>query len=234
LFNRPGWLETCGPYGAVFLDEIGELDAAIHVKLLRVVQTRELQRIGETELRGFAGKVIAATHRDLEADMTAGRFREDFYYRICGDRITTPTLREQLADTPGDLGNLLCIAAGRVVGVAGADELAAEVERWVGTNLDPDYPWPGNMRELEQCVRNVLIRGEYWPRPTAARDATATPDVMRDGNLTAEELLQCDCTRVHAHTGSYEETGRRLGLDPRTVRAKVNAWTHRARDGQPE
>ena len=125
--DRAGWFETCGRHGAVFLDEIGELDAAIQVKLLRVLQTREFQRIGETTPRRFAGKVIAATNRDLAQEIAAGRFREDFYYRICADLIATPTLREQLADAPEDLRNLLRIVAGRVAGAAEADRLAT---RW--------------------------------------------------------------------------------------------------------
>ncbi len=229
--DRAGWLETCGPYGAVFLDEIGELDAAIQVKLLRVLQTREFQRIGETEVRRFTGKVIAATNRNLEAEIARGRFREDFYYRICGDRIRTPTLREQLDATPGGWRSLLRIAAGRVVGAACADELAVEVERWVETHLLADYAWSGNMRELEQCVRSILIRGEYEPRDILAGVSTAAAEVMGDGTLTAEEMLQCYCTKVYAQNRNYEETARRLKLDPRTVRAKVSAWARRAKAG---
>ena len=83
--DRSGWLETCGPHGAVFLDEIGELDAAIQVKLLRVLQSRTFQRIGETKPRRFEGKVIAATNRDLDEEIGAGRFRSDLYYRLCAD-----------------------------------------------------------------------------------------------------------------------------------------------------
>jgi DNA-binding NtrC family response regulator len=131
--DRAGWLETCGRHGAVFLDEIGELDAAIQVKLLRVMQSRLFQRIGETTPRRFEGKVIAATNRDLAQEITAGRFREDLYYRICADLIATPTLREQLADAPEDLRNLLRIVAGRVAGAAEADRLANEVAQWVST-----------------------------------------------------------------------------------------------------
>ena len=213
----------------MFLDEIGELDAAIQVKLLRVLQTRELQRVGETEVHHFGGKVIAATNRHLGRELAACRFREDFYYRICADRITTPTLREQLADTPGDLRNLLRIAADRVLGPAGADELTAEVERWVETNLQADYPWRGNMRELEQCVRSILIRGDYQPLPPVPAGETA--EVLWDGGLTADEVLQLYCANVHAQTGSYQETARRLGLDRRTVRVKIDAWTRRSWNG---
>jgi transcriptional regulator with AAA-type ATPase domain len=228
--DRRGWLEACGPYGTVFLDEIGELDAAIQVKLLRVMQTRDLQRIGETTPRHFEGKVIAATNRDLGREISAGRFREDLYYRLCADSITMPTLREQLADMPGDLRNLLHVAAGRVIAAAGVEALAAEVERWVEKHLGPDYPWPGNMRELEQCVRSILVRSEYWPR---RRPFDEMAEVLRDGELTADEMLQRYCATVYAQSGSYQETARRLRLDRRTVRTKVGAWTRRARNGAP-
>jgi hypothetical protein len=105
--DRAGWLEVCKPLGTVFLDEIGDLDAAIQVKLLRVLQTRTFQRLGETTDRGFQGKIIAATNQDLAAKIGDGKFREDFYYRLCSDIVTTPTLHQQLADCPDDLGNLV-------------------------------------------------------------------------------------------------------------------------------
>ena len=81
LEDRQGWLEVCPPFGTVFLDEIGDLDAGIQVKLLRVLQDRRFQRLGESSDHHFEGKVIAATHQDLPRAMRAGRFREDFYYR---------------------------------------------------------------------------------------------------------------------------------------------------------
>ena len=105
--ERKGWLEKCGDYGAVFLDEIGELDGAIQVKLLRVLETREFQRVGDTETLHFKGKIIAATNRDLAAEMHAGRFRHDLYYRLCADQLAPPSLAEQLADRPDDLADLV-------------------------------------------------------------------------------------------------------------------------------
>jgi transcriptional regulator with AAA-type ATPase domain len=222
IADRRGWLETCGIHGSVFLDEIGELDLAIQVKLLRVLQTRIFQRIGETEPRRFEGKVIAATNRDLDEEIAAGRFRSDVYYRICADVIRTPTLREQLADAPGDLRTLLLVVARRALG-GDAEEgarLAAEAERWVLEQLGADYPWPGNVRELEQCVRNVLVRGTYYPR--RVRRDTASEHPTR-GTATAEQLVQQHCALVYAETRSYQETARRLRLDRRTVKAKVEA-----------
>jgi sigma-54 specific flagellar transcriptional regulator A len=220
--DRAGWLEQCRPLGTVFLDEIGELDPAIQVKLLRVVQTRSFSRLGETQLRQFDGKIIAATNRDLAEEMSAGRFREDLYYRLCSDLISTTPLREQLADTPEDLHTLVLFAAQRIAG-NDAEQLAAEVETWIEEHLGRDYPWPGNIRELEQCVRNCLVRGEYLPRrPTTVPDATRTwlTEAER-GTLTADQLISHYCRWIYAKTGTYEGTAERIGLDRRTVKRKI-------------
>lgn len=218
--DHAGWLEDCPESGAVFLDEIGELDGSIQVKLLRVLQSRTFHRVGESESRRFLGKVIAATNRDLSAEMREGRFREDLYYRLCSDVITTPSLREQLDSTPKELDRLLLHIAR---GWAGDDslDLASEVGSWIAEQLPSDYAWPGNFRELEQCVCNVMIRGEYRPAapPTPTADLGAT---LRAGTLTADELLRYYCTFVYERTGSYEGAARRLKLDRRTVKAKVD------------
>jgi hypothetical protein len=221
--DRQGWLEVCGTYGCVFLDEIGELDPAIQVKLLRVLQTRVFQRIGETEPRRFAGKVIAATNRDLDEEIAAGRFRSDLYYRICADLIRTPSLREQLRDAPGDLRTLILILARRAVDDDAEEttRLATETEAWIEQHLGAEYGWPGNVRELEQCVRNILIRGEYEPRRAVRDDAGALADAMRRGTLTVDQLVQRYCAVVYGQTHSYRETARRLGIDRRTVMARL-------------
>ena len=225
LEDRVGWLEACPPLGTVLLDEIGDLDTSIQVKLLRVLQTREFQRIGETKPREFKGKLIAATNRDLDTEMRAGRFREDLYYRLCADLIETPSLRDQLRDSPDDLRNLVLFVSERVIGADEASDLADEVKVCVERDLGADYAWPGNVRELEQCVRNVLVRKRYHPRPVPETPNATDDDVAaawRDGGLTAEELLRRYCTRVYATTGSYQESARRLDLDRRTVKRFID------------
>jgi DNA-binding NtrC family response regulator len=220
--ERAGWLDECPPMGTVFMDEIGELDPAIQVKLLRVVQDRSFTRLGETKPRRFAGKIIAATNRDLAEEMHAGRFRADLYYRLCSDLITTVPLREQLADAPEDLHHLVLFAAERIAG-DDAEQLAREVEAWIEQHLGRDYAWPGNIRELEQCVRNCLVRGEYHPRNVvASKDMSrAWLDRAEHGTLTADELLSEYCRWVYAKVGTYEGTAERIGLDRRTVKRKV-------------
>lgn len=222
ITDRAGWLEQCQPLGTVFLDEIGELDPSIQVKLLRVVQARTFSRLGESHERRFVGKIIAATNRDLTAEMQAGRFREDLYYRLCADLISTTPLHEQLADTPSDLHTLVLFAAERIAG-DDAEPLAAEVESWITMHLGPDYPWPGNIRELEQCVRNCLVRGAYYPRrsPVPANPAHHWLRQAEAGALTADELLSHYCRSVYARLGTYEATAERLQLDRRTVKRKI-------------
>ncbi len=233
LQDRVGWLESCPAHGTVFLDEIGELDATIQVKLLRVLQSGVFQRVGETAERRFEGKLIAATNRDLPEEIEQGRFRRDLYYRLCADVVRTPTLREQIADSPEELPGLISLLARRIVGEEDADELTSEVVDFVREHLGHGYPWPGNVRELEQCVRNVLIRGSYTPAPLPRRapEGELVEQVLA-GSLDAEELLRRYCTHVYAQTGSYEEAGRRLGLDRRTVKARLDpALLERLRGG---
>jgi len=223
--DRRGWLETCHPLGTVFLDEIGEIDTTIQVKLLRVLHSRIFQRLGETEPRRFEGKIIAATNRDLAAEMQAGNFRQDFYYRICADMITTPMLNEQLAGSAENLRDLALFIARRESEPAEAEPLADEVVAWIERHLGLDYAWPGNIRELEQCVRNVMIRREYHPAlaaPSASAAACDLAAAIEAGTLSADELLKHYCTMTYAKTGSYEATAEKLKLDRRTVKSKID------------
>jgi transcriptional regulator with AAA-type ATPase domain len=222
--DRKGWLEACPPSGSVFLDELGEMDLAIQVKLLRVIETRRFSAVGDTVARDFRGKLIAATNRDLPSEIRAGRFREDLYYRLCADLIQTPSLADQIRDSPGVLRELIHYMTLRTVGDE-AERCLPEVEEWIATELPVDYAWPGNYRELEQCVRNVIIRRSYRPlaqAPSGNEDEFFAR--FRAGQLSADELLARYAARVYQLTGSYEEAARRMGLDRRTVKAKVELY----------
>ncbi len=222
LADRAGWMEECPPTGAVFLDEIGETDTGIQVKLLRVLQSRLFQPLGGTESRRFEGKVIAATNRDLPGEIRAGRFREDFYYRLCSDQIATPGLRDQLDAAPGDLETMVTHIAKRLLGGAEAEDFADEAVTWIEKSLGASYAWPGNFRELEQCVRNLILRGEYRPAGPLVRGAADDWNaVIEGGALTAEELMRRYTRIVFDQAGTIEETARRLDLDRRTVKARL-------------
>jgi transcriptional regulator with AAA-type ATPase domain len=224
--DRKGWLEICPPLGSVFLDEIGEISPDMQVKLLRVLQTRTFQRIGDTEDRRFEGKLIASTNRDPQEEMRTGRMRPDFYYRICSDLIETPSLRRQLAESPQDLESLVQVIASGLVSDQDLASVTAEVLGWIESSLGLDYAWPGNFRELEQCVRNVLIRGSYEaaasPATAAGTMTTELASEVAHMKLDAESLLRRYTTLVYYRTGSYLGAARTLGLDRRTVKAKID------------
>jgi transcriptional regulator with PAS, ATPase and Fis domain len=156
--------------------------------------------------------------------MEAGRFREDFYYRLCADRIETPSLRAQLQESPEDITNFVRFIATRLLPELPeeAGRLTDEVVSWVHEDLGPDYPWPGNIRELEQCVRSIMVRGSY--RPTKRRSSPEESQVVKfleavkRGELTREELLTGYFSLVYSRSGSYRAAGRLLGIDWRTVK----------------
>ncbi|MCC6581143.1 MAG: sigma-54-dependent Fis family transcriptional regulator [Phycisphaeraceae bacterium] len=224
--DRVGWLESCPDLGAVFLDEIGELEPTLQVKLLRVLQDRRFSRIGETRSRAFAGKIIAATNRDMATEIHQRRFRQDLYYRLCSDVIRTPSLREQLRDRPGDLDAMIMFITRRI-SPRQPQTLCRDAAAWIRQGLGETYDWPGNFRELEQCVRNVMVRGSYEPlanQTQSQRDPMQRLlDDVRHLRLDADSLLSRYAAMVHDREGSYEAAARRLGLDRRTVKARAAA-----------
>ena len=219
--DRKGWLETCPALGAVFLDEIGELATEIQVKLLRLIETRVFSAVGDSVPRSFEGKLIAATNRDLAFEIHKGSFREDLYYRLCSDLIVTPSLRQQVDESPQVLNELVRFLAARIAG-ADSEEVASEAIHFIETRLPPGYSWPGNYRDLEQCIRNILVRREYNPpaQPDPVQDDLFAE--ARSGRLSADELLSRYCTLIYAQTGSYEGAAGRVGLERRTVKAKID------------
>lgn len=229
LQDRKGYLEVCGESGTVFLDEIGEIDPVLQVKLLRILQTRMFTPIGDTAPKPFAGKLMAATNRDLLAEMRAGRFREDFFFRLNADRIHTPGLAEILDSDPLELETLVRFITNRFISSpADADTLTGEVCDFVENRLTLNYPWPGNFRELEQCVRNVMIHGNYEPpgagflsKRNAEGRLQELPAWLRAAfarNLDLEQIQAHYVQHVHAEEQGYEATARRLGCDRRTVK----------------
>ncbi|MEM7138510.1 MAG: sigma 54-interacting transcriptional regulator [Myxococcota bacterium] len=221
--DRVGHFENKSPADTVFLDEIGELDPEIQVKLLRVLQSRTFHRLGDAERRDFGGKIIAATNRDLSREMAEGRFREDLYYRLCSDVIHTPPLRAQLATDPEELGRLVTVLLQRVLG-AHDPRSVDEVMTGIAESVGMDYLWPGNIRELEQCVRNILIHGRYTPASHLAMPTglDALFGRMREASVTLDDVGAAYSTWAYARTGSYAQAGRRLGVDRRTVAKHID------------
>jgi DNA-binding NtrC family response regulator len=223
-----GALTRCGRAGTVFLDGINDADTPIQVKLLRVLETRRFLPVGATEARTFNGKIISASDRNLEEKVERGDFREDFYFRLCGDIIVTPSLREQLSDHPDDLTLLVRFILERELDCSITEdeksELTGEISGWINQHLGHQYHWPGNMRELEQCVRNILFHGKYRPMKRPPRSAIRKfLDSVANGAFDLDELKRAYITLMFALTRhKYSETGLRLRVDPRTVKKLID------------
>jgi sigma-54 specific flagellar transcriptional regulator A len=160
--------------GTLFLDEIGDMGLDMQVKLLRVLQERTFERVGSTEPRRVNVRILAATHRDLEARVDAGQFREDLYFRLNVFPVRVPPLRERIDDLPALLADL--IRRGQAAGrpPIGFDSTAMDCMR--------SYRWPGNVRELANLVErlsilypNREIRREDLPATIGERRRRATP-----------------------------------------------------------
>jgi transcriptional regulator with GAF, ATPase, and Fis domain len=217
-----GAFARCSSHGAIFLDEIGEVNAPVQIKLLDVLQSRTFSPVGSHRRERFSGRVIAATHRPLDELRRSGTFRDDFFYRLSSDTIVVPPLRDRLAEDPAELEALLEVLVPRLVG-ADASELVAPVRAAIDRNLGPGYEWPGNVRELEQCVRRVLLTQHC--HPDHARAGSMTDSFVAEvtsGVLTAEELVARYCALLYARHGTYVEVAKRTGLDRRTVKKHVD------------
>ena len=219
-----GVFERCSEHGALFLDEIGEVAIPVQIKLLQVLQERTFTPVGGREKKRFSGRVIAATNRPLAELRREGKFRDDFFYRLCSDVIEVPTLRQRLAESPAELEELVRLLVERVAG-GPAPELVAQALETLERDLPKGYSWPGNVRELEQAVRRILLAGRYAPLASASApdEDAALAEAVRAGELTADELLGRYSAMLYRRLGSYAEVARRTGLDPRTSRKHIGA-----------
>ena len=197
--------------GTLFLDEVGELPLEAQAKLLRVLQSGEFDRVGGTRALHADVRVIAATNRDLQAQVTAGRFRSDLYYRLNVFPITVPPLRERRGDIPG-LAQHFAAKASRKLGKPLRDLSGTFLER-AGA-----YDWPGNIRELENMVERALILADgellFPAAAPAAGDAESLEDVERSH---IRSVLERTRWVIEGDKGA----ARILGLNPSTLRGRL-------------
>ncbi len=149
LQRRIGRFETADK-GTLFMDEVGELPSDIQVKLLRVLQEQEFERIGSTRSQKVNVRLVAATNRDLESEVSAGRFRRDLFYRLNVFPVRIPPLRERISDVPLLVKHFLAQLERKL-----AKPLQAVTEE--GMRRLQAYPWPGNIRELQNVLERACV-----------------------------------------------------------------------------
>ena len=220
--NHEGIFSRCTPQGSIFLDEIGDVSIPVQIKLLQVIQERTFAPVGSHERRRFNGRVIAATNHPLDELRRSGRFRNDFYYRLCSDIIVVPPLRQRIQEEPGELEVLIGSILKRLIGDA-ATPYTRLVRDVIIRDLGRDYPWPGNVRELEQAVRRIIVTRHYRGDilPEAAGELERLSADIDAGTMDAQHLMSRYCTLLYDRFGTYEEVSRRTGLDRRTVKKYV-------------
>ena len=189
---RAGVFERAGG-GTLFLDEIGEVDLDFQAKLLRALQTREVLPVGGTRAKAVDVRIVAATNRDLRAEVAAGRFREDLYFRLAVIPIRLPPLRER----PEDVLPLANHFLARFAAELGREFVGFHptVETWL-----KGHPWPGNVRELENLVERaaVLARGEVITRDDLLLEANAPAPAPSGGDPDDALPLQAHLDRAAA------------------------------------
>lgn len=217
--------------GTIFLDEIGEMSPTMQAKLLRVLQQREIQRVGSEEIIQVDVRIVAATNRDLEDEVAEGRFREDLFYRLNVMPLNVPPLRERLDDIPllADFF-LKRYAEKNRKSVKGFTPLAMDMLL--------KYDWPGNVRELENAIERavILLTGEHitekqlplnivkkWSDLDPSAAPAASPP---DGTRSLEEIeKEAILATLKATGGNKSECARRLGITRKTLHNKLKSYS---------
>ncbi|MFN2370286.1 MAG: sigma 54-interacting transcriptional regulator, partial [Candidatus Krumholzibacteriia bacterium] len=208
----------------LFLDEIGDVSPAVQVKLLRVLQERVIERVGDNRPVPVDVRVVSATNRNLETLLASGRLREDFFYRIKVVSLVIPPLRERREDIPLLVTHLLQKVAGRD-GRSAPPPVTGEA-----LALLMRHRWPGNVRELENALEHALvlsrgqpIRAAHLPPEVGAGPRGAAPDLAAvprhseaERDVLAEALATAGWNRTRA--------ARRLGIDRTTLWRKIREY----------
>jgi two-component system repressor protein LuxO len=240
--NRAGAAEQADG-GTLFLDEIGEMDLLLQSKLLRFLQTGMFQRLGDTKTRKVDARIICATNRDPLTEITAGRFREDLYYRLHVLPVHLPPLRERRAD-------ILPLAQAFLTRYS-----TEERRNFKGFDADAEtriiaYPWPGNVRQLENTIRQIVVMNDgaavtHDMLPMVIRDASARPngviDLSRERSRAqpesrpfgAIEPLWAQERRIiedalDAFNGNIAMAAAALEISPSTIYRKKQSWMARS------
>ncbi len=215
--------------GTIFLDEIGETSPAMQTKLLRVIQEREIQRVGGEEILDVDVRIIAATNRNPEKDVKSGRFRQDLYYRLNVVPINIPPLRERQDDIPLLARHFMAqYARKNRKTVKGFSPLAMDILL--------HYAWPGNVRELENTVERavILLPDEHITEKELPANITEAFAEKRNnwplqapaaGNRPLEEIeKEAILATLESSGGNKSETARRLKINRKTLHTKLKDY----------
>ncbi|MGR8921403.1 MAG: sigma-54-dependent transcriptional regulator [Gammaproteobacteria bacterium] len=209
---------------SLLLDEISEMPLALQAKLLRVLQERQVERLGSNKLLSLDVRIVATSNRDLREEVEAGLFREDLYYRLNVMPLAVPALRERRDDIVPLAESLLARAARRAGRETPALGLGAQTRLLA-------YDWPGNVRELDNVMQRALILAQGdaiepdditfdgAPAPRAAAPAAADPDTL-GGDLKDHER-RLILGALAEGQGSRKFAAEKLGISPRTLRYKI-------------
>lgn len=213
--------------GSIFLDEISEMSVAMQAKLLRVLQEKEIQRVGGEEVLRVDVRVIAATNRDLKAEIKGGRFREDLYYRLNVVTLAVPALRERREDIPLLAQHFLD---------SFAEKNRKHIKGFTPQAMDRlvRYDWPGNVRELMNAIERgvILCRGDYVSEMDFPLSVSDVPVPEREpvreellADLPLEEVEKVTILKtLESAGGNKSETARRLGITRRTLHKKLKKY----------
>lgn len=221
--DYPGIFSLCSPFGSLFLDEIGEVSSHVQIKLLNVLQERTFSPVGSHKMQRFKGRVIAATNRSISSLRQDGKFRDDFFYRLCSNIITVPSLKQRLDENPDEIYELVDVIVARIIG-NNTSGIAQGIVETLSKNIPSSYEWPGNVRELEQAIRCILITGNYSGNlPRAETDACKDIQIkMEHGEFSAKDLLAEYCGYLYSRYGTYEKVAEITRLDRRTVKKHLD------------
>ncbi|MBR4629181.1 MAG: sigma-54-dependent Fis family transcriptional regulator [Treponema sp.] len=206
--------------GTIFLDEIGEINQNVQVKLLRVLQERKFERVGGEQTLEVDVRVIAATNKNLEEEVKAGRFREDLYFRLNGIKIEVPPLRDRKDDIPLLLNSFL---------TKFNKENSKDVKGFDNKSRSAiyKYDWPGNIRELEHCVESSVVMAsgdmitlEDLP-PTVSRSSSAEAISVPLGITMDEAEKIIIMQNLVANNGNKSKTADVLGIGRKTLHRKL-------------
>ncbi|MFC2478527.1 MAG: sigma-54-dependent transcriptional regulator [Treponema socranskii subsp. buccale] len=207
----------------IFLDEIGEVNASVQVKLLRVLQDHKIIRVGGEKTIDIDVRVIAATNRDMEKEVKEGRFREDLYYRLNVVHIAVPPLRERRDDIPLLLNAFLKeYAKENGKNVTGIDNRARA--------LLYKYDWPGNIRELRNCIESAVVMcggNEITPEdlPPTVSASIAAPSITIPVGTTLDDAEKAIiCENLAANKGNKSKTADILGIGRKTLHRKLQEY----------